>query len=147
MTENRGLFLRGNRNMHKKRQQSLFKRYVSFFAFCVIILLIGAIVSVPIKVEVHSIGEKPPFLFAVLFSVLLLTTLIGEAYLSYLFWFQGEKARTNLTTSIDQLANRFFIFRLPIYNPTFLFWFMRLTLPVTALMLFGLFRLVLLSAF
>jgi hypothetical protein len=113
----------------------------------VIILLIGVIVSVPIKVEVHSVGEKPPFLFAVLFSVSLLATSIGAAYLSYLFWFQGEKARKNLTTSLDQLTNRFFIFRLPIYNPTFLFWFMRLTLPVTALMLFGLFLLVLFRAF
>lgn len=133
--------------MDKQRQQSLVKRYVSFFAFCVIILLIGVIASVPIKLEVHSVGVKPPFLFAILFSVSLQATSVGAAYLSYLVWFQGQKTRKDLTTSIDQLANRFFIFRLPIYNPTFLFWFMRLTLPVTALMLFGLFLLVLFSAF
>jgi phosphoglycerol transferase MdoB-like AlkP superfamily enzyme len=80
--------------MSKQRQQSLVKRYVSFFAFCVIILLIGVIASIPIKVEVHSVGEKPPFLFALLFSVLSLATAIGAAYLSYLYWFQGEKTRT-----------------------------------------------------
>jgi hypothetical protein len=133
--------------MDKQRQQSLVKRYVPFFVLCVIILLIGVIVSFPIKVEIHSVNEKPPLLFAVIFSVSLLAAAIGATYLSCLFWFQGEKARNNLTTSINRLAKRFFIFRLPIYKPTFLFWFMRFNLPFTALLLFGFFLLVLFSAF
>ena len=133
--------------MDKQRQQGLVKRYVSFFVFCVIVLLVGVVFSVPIKVEVHSVGEKLPFLFALLISVSLLAMSIGAAYLSYLYWFQGEKARTNLATSIEQLANRFVIFRLPIYNPIFLFWFIRFTIPVASLILFGLFLLVVFSAF
>ena len=110
-------------------------------------LLVGLVFSVPIKVAVHSVGEKPPFLFALLFSALLLTAAFGAVYLSYLYWFQGVKARKNLATSMERLANRSFIFRLPIYNPAFLFWFIRLTVPVTAFILFGLFILVLFSAF
>jgi hypothetical protein len=133
--------------MGKQRQQNLVKRYILVFTLCVIILLIGVIASVPIKVEVHSVGEKPPFLFALLFSVSLLAMSIGAVYLSYLSWFQGEMARTNLTKAIEQLVNSFVIFRLPIYNPTFLFWFIRFTVPVAALMLFGLFLLVVFTEF
>jgi len=133
--------------MEKQKQKNLIKRYVSFFAFCAVILLIGVVLSVPIKVEVHSVGEKPPFLFALFFAISLLATAIGAAYLSYLYWFQGVKVRTNLEATIEKLANRFFIFRLPIYNPTFLFWFIRAFVPITALMLLGLFLLVLFSAF
>ena len=133
--------------MEKQKQKNLVKRYVSFFAFCAVILLIGVFLSVPIKVEVHSVGEKPPFLFALFFTISLLATAIGAAYLSYLYWFQGIKARTNLEATIERLANRFFIFRLPIYNPTFLFWFIRLTIPVAALLLLWLFLLVMFSAF
>ena len=133
--------------MEKQKQKNLVKRYVSFFAFCAVILLIGVFLSVPIKVEVHSVGEKPPFLFALFFTISLLATAIGGPYLSYLYWFQGIKARTNLEATIERLANRFFIFRLPIYNPTFLFWFIRLTIPVAALLLLWLFLLVMFSAF
>ncbi len=50
--------------MEKQKQQNLIKRYVSFFAFCAGTLLIGVVLSVSMKVEVHSVGEKPPFLFA-----------------------------------------------------------------------------------
>src|SRR5437773_6442371 len=116
--------------MEKQKQQNLIKRYVSFFAFCAGTLLIGVVLSVSMKVEVHSVGEKPPFLFALFFSMLLLVSAIGATYLSYLSWFQEAKARINLTTTIERLANRFIFFRLPIYNPTFLFWCIRLTIPV-----------------
>jgi NADH:ubiquinone oxidoreductase subunit 6 (subunit J) len=68
--------------MEKQKQQNLIKRYVFFFAFCVGILLIGVVFSIPMKVEVHSIGEKPPFLFALFFSFLLLACAIGAIYLS-----------------------------------------------------------------
>jgi hypothetical protein len=133
--------------MEKQKHQNLLKRYVAFFVFCIAMLLICVVLSVRAKVEVHSVGEKPPFLFALLFSVLLLAVAIGAVYLSYLSWFQSVKARKNLVTSMERLANRSFIFRLPIYNPAFLFWFIRFTVPVVALILFGLFLLVLFSAF
>jgi hypothetical protein len=133
--------------MEKQKNQNLLKRYVAFLVFCTFILLTGVVLSVLMRVEVHSVGEKPPFLFALLFSVLLLAAAMGAIYLSYIYWFQGVKARQKLTTSIEQLADRFFIFRLPIYNPAFLFWFIRLTVPVAAIMLSGLFLLVLFSAF
>jgi len=133
--------------MEKQKQQNLIKRYVSFFAFCVGILLIGVVLSTPMKVEVHSVGEKPPFLFALFFSILLLVSAIGATYISYLAWFQGEKARINLTTTIEKLVHRFIFFRLPIYNPIFLFWLIRLVTPVVAFLLFGVFLLVIFSAF
>jgi hypothetical protein len=133
--------------MSKQNYNNRVKRYVSFFAFCVIILLIGILFSIPAKVEIHSVGEKPPFLFALVFSISLFATAIGMTYASYLYWFHGTKARANLETSIERLAKRFFIFRLPIYHPAFLFWFIRLTAPFVALMLFGLFLLVVFSAF
>src|SRR5215217_6118637 len=132
--------------MEKQKHQNPLRRYVTFLIFCMIMLLVGLVFSVPIKVAVHSVGEKPPFLFALLFSALLLTAAFGAVYWSYLYWFQGVKARENLATSMERLANRSFIFRLPIYNPAFLFWFIRFTVPVTAFMLFGLFLLVLFSA-
>jgi ABC-type proline/glycine betaine transport system permease subunit len=75
--------------MGKQKHQNLVKRNVSFFAFCVLILLIAVIFSVPIKVEVHSVGGKPPFVF----------------------------------------------------------WFIRIISPIVAMLLFGLFLLVLFSAF
>lgn len=133
--------------MEKQKQQNLIKRYISFFAFCAGILLIGVVLSIPMKVEVHSVGEKPPFLFALFFSILLLASAIGSIYLSYLYWFQGIKARKNLAITIEQLAVRSFIFRLPIYNPAFLFWFIRFTIPVVAILVSGLFLLTVFSAF
>jgi tryptophan-rich sensory protein len=96
--------------MDKQKQQNLVKRYVSFFAFCVVILLIGVIFSVPIKVEVHSVDEKPPFIFALLFSIMLLATAIGMAYSTYLGWFQEAKARSNVKRTIEELAKRFLFF-------------------------------------
>jgi len=123
------------------------KRYISFFAICVGILLIGVIFSVPVRVEIHSVGEKPPFLFALLLSITLLATAMAGFYISYLYWFQETKSRANLKTSIEKLANRSFLFRLSIYNPTFLFWYIRFASPIIAFMLFGLFLLVFFSAF
>src|SRR6185436_1361128 len=117
------------------------KRYISFFAICVVILLIGVIFSVPVRVEIHSVGEKPPFLFALLLSITLLATAMAGFYISYLYWFQETKSRANLKTSIEKLANRSFLFRLSIYNPTFLFWYIRFASPIIAFMLFGLFLL------
>ena len=133
--------------MDKQKNHSLVKRYISFFAFCVFILIIGDALSVPIKVEVRSVGDKPPFLFALFFSVILLASAIGGFYGSYLYWFQETKSRANLQTSMERLAQRSFLFRLPIYNPKFLFWYIRLTLPMLALFLLGLFLLVVSSAF
>jgi hypothetical protein len=123
------------------------KRYFSFFTFCVVLLLIGVALSIPAKLEINSVGEKPPFVFAFLFSVTLLASATGGFYFSYLYWFQEEKSRANLKTSIEKLANRSVLFRLPIYNPKFLFWYIRLTFPILALFLFVLFLLVLFSAF
>ena len=133
--------------MDKQKQQNLVKRYVSFFAFCVLILLIGVIFSVPIKVEVHSVGGKPPFIFALLFSAILLAAVIGMAYSTYLSWFQEAKTRSNVKHSIEEMKKRFLIYRLPIYNPTFIFWFIRIISPIAVILLFGLFLLVLFSAF
>ncbi len=133
--------------MEKQKHQKLLKRYAAFFVLCTVILLAGVVFSIPIKVNVHSVGEKPPFLFALLFSIMLLAIAIGGVYLSYLYWFQVIKARKNLTTSMEQLANRSFIFRLPIYNPKFLFWFIRLTAPLATFLAFGLFLLTVFSAF
>lgn len=132
--------------MDNKKRKNPVKRYVSFFAFCVIILLIGVIASVSIKVEVHSVGGKPPFIFALLFSAILLASAIGFAYSTYLGWFQA-KTRSNVKLSIEEMRKRFFIYRLPIYNPTFIFWFIRIISPIAAIILFGLFLLVLFSAF
>jgi len=133
--------------MDKQKHQSLIKRYISFFAFCLVLLLIAIITSDPIKVEVHSVGGKPYFLFALLFSTLLLGSTIGMAYSTYLGWFQEAKARSNVKYSMEKLANRFFIFRLPIYNPTFIFWFIRIISPIATLLFFCLFLLVVFSAF
>src|SRR5687767_1910840 len=112
------------------------KRYISFFTFCVFLLLIGVALSIPVKVEVNSVGEKPPFVFAFLLSVASLASAIGGFYVSYLYWFQEEKARANLKTSIEKLANRSVLFRLPIYHPKFLFWYIRLIFPILALLSF-----------
>ena len=100
--------------MDKQRQKNLAKRYVSVFAFCVIILLIGVIASIPIKVEVHSVGGKPPFMFAFLLSSILLASAIGTAYSTYLSWFREGKARSNIKYTIEEMRKRFFIYRLPI---------------------------------
>ena len=132
--------------MDKQKQQNLVKRYILFFSVCVIILLIGVIASVPIKVEVHSVGEKPPFVFALLISGMLLASAIGFAYSTYLGWFH-PKARSNTKYTIEEMQKRFFIYRLPIYNPTFIFWFIRIISPIATIVLFGLFLLVAFSAF
>ena len=132
--------------MEKQKQQNLVKRYVLVVTLCVIILLIGVIASVPIKVAVHSVGGKPPFIFALLLSVMLLASAIGFAYSTYLGWLQA-KARSNVKHTIEEMRKRFFIYRLPIYNPTFIFWFIRIISPIAAVILFGLFLLVLFSAF
>ena len=123
------------------------KRYISFIVFCVPILLILVIFSIPAKVEIRSVGQKPPFLFALFLSIILLALAIIGFYGSYLCWFQGKKSRANIKTSIEKLANRFVLFRLPIYNPTFLFWYIRITFPIIALLLLGFFFLVLFTAF
>ncbi len=117
----------------------LIKKYISFFSFCVGILLIGIILSVSTETEMYSV--------ALFFSFFLLVAAIGAVYLSYLYWFQGTKARKNLTTSIEQLANRNFIFRYPKYDPAFMFWFIRLTIPLVAIFVSGLFLLIVVSAF
>ena len=132
--------------MDKQKQQNLVKRYVLVVTLCVIILLIGVIASVPIKVAVHSVGGKPPFIFALLLSVMLLASAIGFAYSTYLGWF-NPKARSNTQYTIEEMRKRSFIYRLPIYNPTFIFWFIRIISPIAAVILFGLFLLVLFSAF
>jgi len=133
--------------MGKQEHQSLGKRYISLFVLCVVVLLIGIISSVPIKAEVHSVDGKPPFLFALFLFLLSLTTTIGMAYSTYFSWFQGATARSNVKHTIEQLAKRFFIFRLPIYHPTFIFWFIRIISPIATIMGFGLFLLVLFSVF
>ncbi len=133
--------------MNKRKRQNLVKRYVFYTGFCIVILLSGIIFSVPIKIEVNSVGVKPPFLFALFFSILLSTSAIGTAYISYMSWFQGTKIHNNLKISIEYLANRFFIFRLPIYNPTLLFWYIRITSPVVAFLLLILLFVLLKSAF
>lgn len=133
--------------MEKQKHHNLVKRYVSFFTFCVVILLIGVIFGLPIEVEVHSVGEKPPFLIALLLSITLLIAAIAGFYTSYLSWFRETKTRANLITSMKKLANRFVLFRLPIYNPTFLFWYIRFITPIVAFLLLGLFLLVLFSMF
>jgi hypothetical protein len=123
------------------------KRYISFFAFCVVLLLIGIALSISGEIEVNSVGEKPPFVFALFFLVTSLTSTIGLFYVSYLYWFQETKARANLKTLIDRMAKGSFLFRLPLYNHQFLFWYIRLTFPILAIFLLGLFLLVLFSAF
>ena len=124
------------------------KRYISFIALCVVILLIAVVLSMPVKVEVHSVGEKPPFLFALLLLITLLVTAVLATYASYFAWFKEIKARSNIKNTIEQLANRYGYFRfLVITNVTFLFWFIRFTSPISALFSFGLFLLILFSAF
>lgn len=109
--------------------------------------MIGIILSVPIKVEILSVGEKPPFLFALLLSIILLTMSAAGSYISFLSWFGETKFRTNFETSIEKLGDEFPFFRLPIYNPTLIFWFIRLIVPIASFLIFGLFLLVLFSAF
>lgn len=133
--------------MDKQRQQNLLKRYISFFAFCLIILLIGVIASIPIKMEVHSVGEKPSFVFSFLVSAMSLAAAVVSSYSTYMCWFQADKARLNIKHSIEELAKQYFIYRLPLYNPTFIFWFIRIISPIIAILLFGLFLLMLLSGF
>ena len=135
--------------MNKQKHQNLIKRYIAFFTFCIVLILIGVFASIPIEINVtiNSVGEKPPFLLAFLFSTSLLSLSVGMGYSAYQYWFEEEKARANVKKSIERLSNHSFIFQLPIYNPTFLFWFLRVTTPVAALMLFGIFLLVAFSAF
>ena len=114
-----------------------------------VLILIGVVASIPIEINVtiNSVGEKPPFLLAFLFSTSLLALSVGMGYSAYQYSFEEEKARANVKKSIERLSNHSLIFRLPIYNPTFLFWFLRVVTPVATLMLFGIFLLVAFSAF
>ncbi len=133
--------------MDKQRRQNWIKRNASFFALCVLVVLILVILTVPIKLEVNSVGGKPPFLFALLFSALSLVATIGMAYSTYLAWFQEARARSNVKRTVEQLAKRFPIFRLPMWNPALVFWYLRIISPIASIILLGFFLLALLSAF
>ena len=109
--------------------------------------MVGVIFSVPIKVKVNFVEGKPPFIFALLFSAMFLMSAIGMAYSAYLCWFQEAKARSNVKRSIEGMRKLFFIYRLPIYNPTFIYWFVRIISPIAAAILFGFSLLMLISAF
>ena len=124
------------------------RKYASCAIFSVIVLLVGVLLSLPISIEVNSVGEKPPFLFAFFMLIASLFILIGTLYLSYTAWFDGEKTQERVGLAMDRVAQRYGPFRfLVITNRFLLLWFIRIFYPILALFSLGLFALVLLSAF
>jgi len=124
------------------------RKYASFAVFSVAVLLIGVFLSLSSSVEVNSVGEKPPILFALFMLMASLFILIGTTYLSYIAWFDSAKAKEKIGSAIDRQAKRYGPFRfLVITNRTFLLWFIRIFYPILAVFSLGLFALVLLSAF
>src|SRR5215213_8808480 len=100
------------------------RKYASCAVFSVVVLLVGVILSVPISVGVNSVGEKPPFLLAVLMLVSSLFILIGTSYLSYTAWFDGAKTQERVGLVMDHLAKSYGYFRfIVITNRLFLLWF------------------------
>jgi hypothetical protein len=124
------------------------RKYASCAIFSVVVLLVGVVLSLPISVDVNSVGEKPPFLFAVFMLISSLFILIGTSYLSYTAWFDGAKTQERVGLAMDRLAKSYGHFRfLVITNRLFWLWFIRIFYPVLALLSLGLFALILLSAF
>ena len=124
------------------------RKYSSCAIFTLAVLLVGVILSLPISIKVQSVGEKPPFLFAVFMLISSLLILIGTSYLSYTAWFDGAKTQERVGLAMDRLAKSYGHFRfLVITNRLFLLWFIRIFYPILALFSLGFFALVLLSAF
>jgi len=126
----------------------MIRGYASCAVFSVAILLIGVFLSLPVSIEVHRVGEKPPFLFAAFMLIASLFILIMASYLSYIAWFDGAKTQERVGLRMERLAKRYGPFRfLVITNRFFLLWFIRIFYPVVALFSLGLFALFLWSAF
>ena len=126
----------------------MIRRYASCAVFSMAVLLVGVFLSLPISIEVHSVGEKPPFLFAAFMLIASLFIVIMASHLSYTAWFDGAKTQERVGLRMERLAERYGPFRfLVITNRFFLLWFIRIFYPVVALFSLGLFALVLLSAF
>ena len=124
------------------------RKYATCAIFSVAVLLVGVLLSLPISIEVNSVGEKPPFLFALFMLIASLFILIGSSYLSYTAWFDGATTREKVGLAMERLAKRYGPFRfLVITNSFLLLWFIRIFYPILALFSLGLFALVLLSAF
>ena len=123
-------------------------RYISFAVFCVVVLFVGVLLSLPFSVRVDSVGEKPPFLLALLLLLTSLYIFIMFLYRSFNSWVDGAKTREKLGVRAEQLAKQLGAFRfLVITNSTFLLWQVRIAYPIIALLGLGLFALILLSAF
>ena len=124
------------------------KKYASCAVFTVTVLVIGIFLSLPSSIEVNSVGEKPPFLFAVFMLLAFLGIFIGTSYFSYSAWFDGVQTQERVGLAMDQVAKQYGRFRfLVITNRVVLLWFIRIGYPILALFSLGLFALVLLSAF
>jgi hypothetical protein len=130
------------------QRPNMAKKYISFAVFCVIVLSVGVLLSLPFSLRVTSTGEKPPFLLAFLLLIASLFSFIMPLYLSYKAWVDGEETREKLGSRAEQLAQRYGPFRfLVVRNKTVLLWNARIAYPIVALFGLSLFILILLSAF
>lgn len=107
----------------------MLKKYMAFIAFCFAVLILGVILSNPVKFKIYAVGGKPPFLIALTLLFMSIASTVGSGYLSYLFWFDVPKAREKAKSFTE---------RFPFYNPTFIFWYVRICYPIMTLFLFGL---------
>src|SRR5512138_1472016 len=126
----------------------MIKRYASCATFTVAILFVGVIMSLSTSIEVDSVGEKPPFLFAAFMLIVFLFILIATSYLSYTAWFDGEKTQERVGLAMDQLAKSYGHFRfVVITNRFFLLWLIRIFCPILAVFSFAFFVLFSFGAF
>jgi uncharacterized membrane protein len=110
------------------------RKYISFAVFCLIVLLVGIVLSLPFSIRVTSTGEKPPFLLALLLLITLFFSFIMPLYLSYQAWVDEAEARKKLGSRAEQLAKQYGLFRfLVVTNTTFLLWNARIVYPIVAL--------------
>jgi hypothetical protein len=111
-------------------------------------VLIGVLLSLPFSIEVNSLGEKPPFILAVLLLLTSLSIFVRNSYQAFTAWVDGAQTREKLGLRAEQLAKQLGGFRfLVITNSTFLLWYTRIASPVVALLGLSLFAVVFMTAF
>src|SRR5215207_4325564 len=93
------------------QRPTMVRRYISFAIFCLIVLFVGVVLSLPFSIRVTSTGEKPPFLLALLLLITSFCCFIMPLYLSYKAWVNEPETRENLGSRAEQLAKRYGVFR------------------------------------
>jgi hypothetical protein len=133
--------------MSNKRQLNSTKRYGTFFVYGVLAIVIGFTLGVLNKGEGVSINWESSFLFTLFLSVVLMVLAFSAAYLTYQYWFQEDETRKKLTSSIKKMGKEMVIFRSQVYNPKYLFWYIKIISPIILTISLAIFFLVVFSAF